>query len=371
MNHAAVIAEHLAKLISPAPPKKGIIVDLDDTLWGGLVGEVGPDAVSWHLQDKTHLHGMFQQFLASLVSSGVLIGISSKNDAGVIDKVFERKDLLLSREKVFPVIASWSAKSESVKQILATWNIHPDSVAFIDDNPLEVAEVKAAFPEMECVVFPKKDVEGLWKLMGQIRDWFGKASVLKEDALRLNSLRESTNFQSEMVQADGQGEHFLKSVNAFITFSSSKNSEDRRSLELINKTNQFNLNGRRITESEWMQRINDPSTFMLSANYVDKFGALGKIAVLLGTKETDIFHVDNWVLSCRAFSRHIEYAFLKSLFDQGAKKIVLRYEGTSRNSYLQEFLKTVSGREPSPELVLSHDEFVAHCPQLFHQVGFE
>lgn len=370
LNHASVIARLLADLISPATPKKGIIVDLDDTLWGGLAGEVGADAVSWYLEDKTQLHGIFQQFLASLASAGTLIGIASKNDPDVIDKVFDRKDILLSRERVFPVIANWSPKSESIRHIVKTWNIHPDSVVFIDDNPLEVAEVKAAFPDMECVVFPKTDAEAFWNLMIQMRDRFGKPCVAPEDSVRLKTIRDSTDFMEKLTEADASGDDFLKSVNASITFSSSKNFGDRRALDLINKTNQFNLNGRRITEAEWMQSINDPSTFILSANYADKFGALGKIAVLLGKKELDIFQVDNWVMSCRAFSRRIEYAFLKSLFDQGARKVVLCYQGTSQNKYLQEFLRAVVGREPSAELAISPDEFVARCPQLFHQVSF-
>jgi FkbH-like protein len=368
VSHASALAECLANLILPPTPKKAIIADLDDTLWGGLVGEIGADAVSWHLDDKTHLHGIFQQFLASLASSGSLIGIASKNDPAMIDKVFERRDLLLSKERVFPIVANWSAKSESVRQILNIWNIHPDSVVFVDDNPLEVAEVQAAFPGIEGIVFPKNDIRGFWKLLGDMRDRFGKPSVSEEDSLRLKTIRDSNTFQDNLTRP---GEDFLKSVNASIAFSSSKRPEDRRSLELINKTNQFNLNGQRITEAEWMQRINDPSTFILSANYTDKFGALGKIAVLLGKKEEDVFQVDNWVMSCRAFSRRIEYAFLKSLFDRGAKKVVLRYKGTDRNSYLQEFLKAAAGKEPSTEVSISQSEFTAHCPQLFHQVSFD
>jgi FkbH-like protein len=164
---------------------------LDDTLWAGILGEVGVEALAWSLDQHAHLHGLYQQFLASLASAGVLVGVASKNDPALVEKAFARKDLLLSREDIFPFEVHWNRKSGSVQRILETWNIGSDAVVFIDDSPMEVAEVKAAFPDMECVVFPKNDYPAFWKMVGGLRDLFGKRAVSAEDELRLRSIRDA------------------------------------------------------------------------------------------------------------------------------------------------------------------------------------
>ena len=156
-EHADKLASLLALALVPPAPKKGIISDLDDTLWDGIVGEAGADAVTWDLAGHAHMHGLYQKLLASLADSGTLIGVASKNDPAVVAKAFERKDLLLRPEQVFPIEVHWNAKSGSVARILEAWNIAADSVIFVDDSPMELAEVAAAHPGIECVLFPKND----------------------------------------------------------------------------------------------------------------------------------------------------------------------------------------------------------------------
>lgn len=369
VKHASVIAESLARLIEPPAPKKGIITDLDDTLWAGLVGEVGSDAVSWHLEEGTHIHGLFQQFLASLASSGTLIAIASKNDNEMVEKALERKDILLSKDSVFPITVSWAPKSESVREILKMWNVGADSVVFVDDSPLEVAEVKAAFPDLECFVFPKADYQALWRLLQRLRDLFGKPFTSEEDGLRLESIRNAGDFQERLARSNGDSGSFLKSVDASITFSLQKSANDRRAFELVNKTNQFNLNGRRLTESDWIAKISDPAAVLVAVNYEDKFGGLGKIAVILGRHVNHTFITECWVMSCRAFSRRIEYACLSFLFERmKVDEIVFQYEPTDRNSYLREFLGKLFAEEPSGNCTLSKEAFLERCPDLFHEV---
>ncbi|HWF38897.1 MAG TPA: HAD-IIIC family phosphatase [Candidatus Acidoferrales bacterium] len=369
VKHASIIAESLAALIQPRSPKKGLITDLDDTLWSGLVGEVGSAAVSWHLEEGSHIHGLFQQFLASLASSGALIGIASKNDPQTVESALDRKDLLLAKENVFPVAVSWAPKSESVREILKVWNVGVDSVVFVDDSPLEVAEVKSAFPEMECIVFPRSDYQAFWRLLQTLRDMFGKPHTSEEDALRSQSIRHAGEFRERLAHANGDSEKFLANVDASITFALQKTVNDRRAFELINKTNQFNLNGKRLTESDWLSRMNDPATVFVGVNYQDKFGALGKIAVLLGRKEGRAFTVDCWVMSCRAFSRRIECACLMFLFEYlNVDSVALNYKRTTRNGYLQEFLTKLLETDAAEGCVITREEFQKRCPHLSHQV---
>jgi FkbH-like protein len=367
--HASALAQLLASLIQNRSAKKGLITDLDDTLWDGILGEDGVDGISWHLDRHSHLHGLYQQFLASLAGSGVLVGVASKNDPALVNQAFQRNDLLLSSNDVFPFETHWSRKSESVQRILQAWNVSPDAVVFIDDSPMEVAEVKAAFPELECIVFPKDDHGGLWNLLKHLRDVFGKALLTPEDSLRLTSIRDSSIWRDRSQSRQASPDEFLKAAEAHIAFDSSQLNGDNRALELINKTNQFNLNGRRFSESEWRNFFIDPTAFLLTASYKDKYGSLGKIAVILGKTGGHKLCVNGWVMSCRAFSRRIEHQCLKYLFEAfGVDEISFDYQTTPRNGPLQAFFAEFVDSLPAAGVTLSRQQFAAKVRPLFHRV---
>jgi FkbH-like protein len=367
--HASLLGELLAGLIHNGQAKKGLITDLDDTLWGGILGEDGVNGISWHLEQRTHIHGIYQQFLASLASAGVLIGVASKNDAAVVEQAFDRRDLLISRNDIFPFEAHWSRKSESVDRIIKTWNIDPSAVVFVDDSPMEVAEVKAAFPELECIVFPKGDYQGIWGLLKHLRTAFGRPFLTEDDSLRMRSIRDSGAWREALESPAGSSDEFLRAVEACIVFHWGKQKEDGRAFELVNKTNQFNLNGRRFDESEWLGFFSDPDGFSLTVSYQDKYGSLGKVAVILGTSGECKLNVKCWVMSCRAFSRRIEYQCLRYLFEKlGSDEILFEYESTPRNGPVQDFLKELLGSPPSGRALLSRERFEMNVPALFHQV---
>jgi FkbH-like protein len=369
LQHASAMGELLSGLIHNRQPKKGLITDLDDTLWSGILGEDGVDGISWHLDRHTHMHGLYQQFVASLAGAGVLIGVASKNDPAVVERAFDRSDLLLSKGDIFPLETHWSRKSESVQRILKTWNVSADSVVFIDDSPMEVAEVKAAFPELECIVFPKNNYQGVWDLLKHLRDVFGKPVLTEDDALRLRSIRNAGAWRDAAESPGSSSDDFLKAAEASMIFESAQPNGDARAFELVNKTNQFNLNGKRFNEAEWRNFLSDPTAFVLTVSYKDKYGPLGKIAVILGKTRGRKLRVNSWVMSCRAFSRRIEHQCLKYLFEAlGADEIAFDYEATPRNGPLQEFFAGLLGRLPVPGLCLSREQFAARVPLLFHRV---
>jgi FkbH-like protein len=369
LEHTSRLAELLAGLIQDSPPKKGLITDLDDTLWAGILGEVGVEGIAWDMAGHAHLHGLYQQFLASLASAGVLLAVASKNDRALGEQALGRSDLLLSKDSLFPLEIHWGPKSESVRRILKEWNIAPDDVVFIDDSPMEVAEVHAAFPEMDCVVFPQGDHQAIWDLLKRLRDGFGKGLVSPEDEIRLGSIRAASTINDGLNEGGLRADDFLRHVEATITFSLGTDAHDQRAFELINKTNQFNLNGRRLSESEWLSFLKDPAAFLLTASYEDKYGLLGKIAVILGKIEGHKLHVRSWVMSCRAFSRRIEQQCLKYLFEKlDAEEIVFDYEATARNGPLQEFFAELLGGPAAPDLSVHKSGFSARVPALFHRV---
>ena len=368
LGHAEALASLLAGLLVRQAPKKGLITDLDDTLWAGILGEAGIRGVCWDLDGKAQIHGLYQQFLASLASAGVLIGVASKNDRKLVDKLFaERQDLLLPAQSVFPVEAHWGPKSESVANILSDWNIRARDVLFLDDSPMEAAEVQAVFPEMECVVFPKNNPSEFWDLLHRLRETFAKSSVSVEDELRLQSLRAASEFRQE-AGSGSVSERFLSGVEAEISVSRDKKS-DARVFELINKTNQFNLNGLRLTELEWNTLISKPESFLFNLAYRDRFGPLGSIAVVAGCRDGRELRVEHWVMSCRAFSRRIEHQALKLVFERlKVDEVLLSYTPTPYNGPLRDFLESLLGPVSEGTLRIDRGQFNEKCPTLYHSV---
>jgi FkbH-like protein len=369
LQHASALAGLLTGLIEPVPAKKGLITDLDGTLWSGIVGEDGVQGISWHLDDRTQMHGLYQQFLASLASAGVLIGVASKNDPGLVEQAFGRNDLLLAKADIYPFEVHWSRKSESVKRILETWNVSADSVVFLDDSPMEVAEVQGAFPEMECLKFPGDDYAALWALLKHLRSRFAKAALSEEDELRLQSIRNAAAFRALEETAADSTDDFLLQAGGRLTFDPGKSVEDARAFELVNKTNQFNLNGKRYDDAAWSKLMMDSGTSMVMVSYEDKFGKLGRIGVLLGRKTGKCFEMQSWVMSCRAFSRRIEFHCLEYLFENfGVADIALDLQPTGRNGPIVEFIQRLADGPVDDKPHISRSSFLGKAPKLPHQV---
>ena len=368
-EHTDKLAELLAALLGNAPPKKGLITDLDDTLWKGILGEVGVDGVSWDLAQHSQVHGLYQQFLSALAGRGVLVGVASKNNPALVAQAFERTDLLLPRDHIFPLEVHWSQKSQSVTRILKTWNIAADSVTFVDDSPMELAEVKAAHPGIDCRLFPTSDPAAVLALLDDLRDQFGKSALSEEDQIRRDSLQSSATLE-RVLEADANTlDDFLRQAGALVTFDFQKHSGDARAFELVNKTNQFNLNGRRYAESDWDCYLQREDTFLGTVSYQDKFGPLGKIAVLLGRRlsPSPCLAIDAWVMSCRAFSRRIEHQCLRRVFEKfQAEELIFDFAETPRNGPLVEFFAGFGS--PGPQFRLTKTVFDQACPELSHTV---
>ena len=336
--HAEVVAGALAAALHPVTPKKGVITDLDDTLWRGIVGEVGAAGVQWGLEHGAQTHVVYQRALAGLAEAGVLVGVASKNEPTVVEEALRRRDLLLPRDAVFPVQASWGPKSSAVAAILDAWNVGPESIIFVDDSPLEIAEVQARFRAVEGLRFDGKDAASVGRLVTRLYEAFGKDAVRDEDRLRVASLRAAATMRAAAADQN-DAEAFLAQLGARLTLRLSRGRADARAFELVNKTNQFNLNGLRWTEGAWGAALDRPGAFLLTAAYEDKYGPLGKIAAALGTAVDGVVRLDAWVLSCRAFSRRVEDAVLWSLFDTfGAAAVVLDAAPTPRNGPTQELI---------------------------------
>lgn len=369
VRYTSILANALSRLVWPPPTKKAIITDLDDTLWRGILGEVGVEGVSWDLENGSHMHGAYQQMLHALSRSGVLIGVATKNDPAIVERLFSNRTPVLPRSAIFPLQSGWGAKSNAVQNILDVWNIGADGVVFIDDSPLELAEVAARYPEIECIQFPTANEEAIQSLLWRLREQFGKQLLGQEDMVRAESIRSAQQLRNDLAESGGTSEQFLEQADAELTINFHSSPLDPRALELVNKTNQFNLNGRRHTEGSWRKLVFDIHGFLLIVSYGDKYGPLGKIAVIAGLHTGEKLYVDTWVMSCRAFSRRIEHKCLELLFETYSVNVIdLAFHPTERNGPAKEFLATFLEAEPNRPCTITREQFVRNCPKTFQRV---
>jgi FkbH-like protein len=371
LAHASAVSEALVRLMHPPTRKKALITDLDNTVWKGILGDAGVGGISWDLDGKSHMHAVYQELLRSLAATGVLLAVASKNDQSQVEEAFDRPDLVLRKEDIYPFEVHWNPKSQSVSRILSAWNIAADSVVFVDDNPAELAEVQAAHPDLECVLFPSEP-DAVYELAGHLRNRFAKNTVTEEDTLRLASIRTANEVRNQSQASEGVSDAFFERMNGEVTLTFAQAASDPRVLELLNKTNQFNLNGKRYTEGDLQAFTAHPDSFVLKASYQDTFGPLGKVAVMMGRTNGTSVYVDAWVMSCRAFSRRIEHACLDRLFERfPVERVVFDFAPTARNTPLKQFFEELLGSPPESGLQISREIFSKVRPRLVPRVQEE
>jgi FkbH-like protein len=220
---------------------------------------------------------------------------------------------------------------------------------------------------MECVLFPKGDYASFWVMSRRLRDQFGKSFVSEEDSLRLESIRNAAGFEGSLEAEQVSMSDFLRAAEGQLTFVHGVPAEDTRAFELVNKTNQFNLNGIRYDEGVWSKLIRDPDVRVITLSYEDKFGKLGRIAVMLSRVEGKRLILNSWVMSCRAFSRRIEFHCLEYLYERfGVEEIVFQVMKTDRNGPLVEFLEGLTEATVEQPLSLSRTAFFSRAPERPH-----
>lgn len=337
---------------------KGIIIDLDETLWGGIVGEVSVEGVI-----VGGVYAQFQTLLSKLASEGYLLAISSKNSEYIVKEVFKRRPLLVDYSSFFPVKANYNNKSKSVSEILAAWNILAKDVVFVDDRTFELEEVKRNHPDITVLQVPTS-YDGYEAFFTFLRECFPKKEATQEDKLRLESIRSGLDYSKEESKTDP--EEFHKSLEAEITVH--KGFTDR-AFELVNKTNQFTINGLRIMSDDMEILKGDPGSVCYTFEYKDRFGPLGVVGVVMGFEDTDGFYVAHMAVSCRAFSRRLEHVMIDYLFSIGYKKINLLVLETASNEPARNFASEILGKLFFGGFdTITKEQFDAKKPKLYQRV---
>ena len=290
-----------------------VIVDLDNTLWDGIVGDDGVENIDFSVTGSGAPNRRLQYFLRELHSMGVLLAICSKNEPEVIERVFaEREDLVLKKGHFSSIKANWNPKSENIKEILEELNLTQGGTVFLDDSPFERNEVMASLSEILVPDLPT-DIHD-WSSFLAAQNIFEYPSVTTEDLERNDFYQTERirNVESKKVApAD-----FLKSLE--LTMDATKINPDtcERTLALINKTNQFNVNGIRYDLLDFVNLLDNKNILKYSYTLTDKYSKYGEISVLIAEIVGNRVEILTWVLSCRAFGRSVENVMLQHLVDQ-------------------------------------------------------
>jgi len=335
---AEQVADEAAMLCGLA--KKVLVLDCDNTLWGGVVGEEGLTGIQL---DPASYPGScfyaFQQQLLSLQRRGVLLAICSKNnEADVLEVLDRHPHAILKREHFAVIKANWMEKNSNLVEISREINVGLDSLVFIDDSAFECGAVRAGLPKVTVVELPADAVRIPEILVGQ--SWFYQGASSQEDTTRTTMI--SAESRRAQAATGSDPDSFLKSLELVATVRAAVESDVRRVAQLTQKTNQFNLTTLRCTEAETQAWISDKNRMVLVLEASDKFGAYGLVGVAVLAHSAEAVFVEVLLMSCRALGRGLEMAFLSALSacsrEQWADQdLIGEYKPTAKNMITENF----------------------------------
>ncbi|MFV0413267.1 MAG: HAD-IIIC family phosphatase [Oscillospiraceae bacterium] len=343
-GHIPDLCHSLASLVSSlfGRTKKSVVLDLDNTLWGGVIGEVGPEGIELGKETPTGMaYAEFQEYLKMLAQRGILLNVASKNEEALAAAGFERADSPLKKQDFLCFEANWEPKSQSLAKMAAQLNILPDSFVFMDDNPAEREQVGRELPG---VTIPEVgQPEASVRLLD--RGGYFEVSTLSADDVKRGEMYRQNAERQQVEQSFGNYEDYLKSLAMAAHIGPFQPEQVERVTQLINKTNQFNFTTRRYTAAETTACMQSPAYITLAGRLVDKFGDNGLTAAIIGHINGTNLDIDLWIMSCRVFKRHFEYAMFDELVrlcaGQGVKTITGRWLPTAKNLLIKDFYATI------------------------------
>ena len=315
-------------------PRKLLVVDLDDTLWGGIVGDVG-----WENLRLGGLDGAgeafvdFQKGLRDLKRRGVVLAIVSKNEESVALEAIRNHPAMVLKESDFVGWKiNWTDKARNILQLAQELNLGLQSVVFIDDNPIERTRVREALPEVYVPEWPAE--EYLYPSALRALRCFDAPSVSRED-LERTRMYEEENQREALKRNVGSIDEWLKSLQIKVSAAAVAPSSSVRAAQLLNKTNQLNLATRRLTESELIAWAAQPNRSFYVISVADRLGEAGLTGLLSLEFDGSVAHVVDYVLSCRVMGRKVEETMLHiavaAAIERGASIVVAKYLPTAKN----------------------------------------
>jgi FkbH-like protein len=306
------------------PRKKCLVLDLDDTLWGGVIGEDGINGISLDNKKEGKRFYDFQKRIKEIKDTGVILAICSKNNMPDVSAAFKHPHMVLQEEDFAIIVANWEEKTNNLSKIAKELNIGLDSIVLIDDNPVERELVKSVLPMVSVPDFPI-DTSKLSDFgMDIYKRYFFILQILNEDIQK--SLMYKQNAQREISKQDYSNiDDYYASLDMQVFIAEADTSDISRVSQLTMKTNQFNLTTKRYTESDISRFLAVPDYSVYVGKVTDKYGDNGKTLVMI-LKHLDSMSVeiDTFLMSCRVMGRTIEFAVMNYMEDMLQKKGITR-----------------------------------------------
>ncbi|MCE0484471.1 MAG: HAD-IIIC family phosphatase [Methylacidiphilales bacterium] len=332
-------AAHLIASLRRAP-KKVLVLDLDNTLWGGVVADDGLEGIELgDTSPRGEAFKAFQRYIASLRHRGVLLAVSSKNDHHRAAEVFEKHpEMILKMDDIVAFKANWDPKSDNIRQIAAELNLGLDSFVFVDDNPAEIDIVRQFVPEVATILLGPDPSE--YATLLQDCRFFEVRSLTAEDAERTSQYLSEAR-RKELQASATDMNVYLESLEMEAVITEFVPVDVPRLSQLINKSNQFNLTTRRRTEAEVQALMREPGYIGFSVRLKDRFGDHGLISIVIGHAVDGIMKIDTWLMSCRVLKRQVEDEVLNELARLAAARNCSKLEGlylpTPKNEMVRDF----------------------------------
>lgn len=334
------LAFNLAKIIKSlyGKNKKAIAVDLDNTLWGGVIGDDGVEKLNVGVEIPSgQVYYYFQKYLNDLKSLGVILNVVSKNNEDIALVGLNHQENFLHQKDFIKIKANWNPKNVNIMNIAKELNIGADSFLFIDDNP---AERKIVKDYIKGIAAPDiKNPEDYIKLID--RNGYFEVTVLSEEDLKKNDLYKANLKREELESTFENYEEYLYSLKMKAEIREFKPIYLERISQLTNKSNQFNLTTKRYTLAD-IEAIQESSEYItLYGRLSDIFGDSGVVSIVIGHINGDVLDIDLWIMSCRVLKRDMEIAMMDELIkaaeEKGIKTIHGYYYPTNKNKMVENF----------------------------------
>jgi len=322
--------------------KKCLVLDLDNTLWAGVIGDDGLEGIvlgEGSAAGEAHL--ALQRYALQLKARGVILAVCSKNDPTVAEAVFrDHPEMLLQRADIAAFVANWGDKAANLKTIAARLNIGLDSLVFVDDNPVERARVRESLPMVAVPELPE-DAAYYVRCLANA-GYFEAVSFTPDDQQRAGQYAANTEREA-LLGASESMDDFLRGLRMSVVFGPVKTVDLSRVTQLINKTNQFNPTTRRCTAEEMEAIAQAPEMISLQFRLLDRFGDNGLISVLIlrpDLEQEDVLQIDTWVMSCRVFGRELEFETMNIAVEtarrRGVRAFRANYVPTKKNGVISD-----------------------------------
>ena len=345
-EHMVDYAYGLASLVlaQRGAVRKCLALDLDNTLWGGVIGDDGLSGICLGQGDpRGEAFVEFQRYVRALRQRGVILAVCSKNEEAIAREAFEKHpEMVLRLDDFSCFIANWDDKATNLARIARDLNIGLDSVVFFDDNPAERSIVRRLRPEVAVPEVPD-DPSQFIRVLDQAR-YFELIVISTEDLKRTESYRADSQ-REELAASLGDLDEFLRSLEMQARIEPVNPANLERSAQLINRSNQFNLTTRRYTSADLLEISQKADWITRTVSLRDRFGDTGLISVLLARVEGQSLVLDTWLMSCRVLKRGVERLLLNHVVrvarERGLKLLVGEYIPTPKNGLVRDHYPTL------------------------------